>query len=125
MQPNTNKPARRKARINPVLQVGSPVLPSTLTKARKASGQDFRVRANPQMDESDQLESVRFTADYGAKVHVEWIIPACELAKALDTVESIGTRRLLLEHLRFGMRTELPEMYSAVQLLNLGLRKLQ
>ncbi len=125
MQPNTNKPGRRKTRINTVLPAGLSVGSPAPTKGRKASDQGFRVRANPLMDESDRLESVRFTADFGAKVHLEWIVASSELVKRLDTMENVAVRQIVLEQLRFGMRTELPETYTPAQLLSLGLRKLQ
>ncbi len=125
MLTNTNKPVRRKPRINSLLQAGPAVVSSIPGSGRKASNQGYSVRANPQMNESDQLESVRFTADFGAKVHLEWIVPASGLQKTLDTVDSIAIRHIVLEQLRFGMRTELPGTYTAAQLLALGLRKLQ
>ncbi len=81
MQPITSKPARRKSQINSLIQGGPPVVSSARTSKRKASGPNLTVRANPQMDESDHLELVRFTADFGAKVHQEWIVPASQLEK--------------------------------------------
>jgi hypothetical protein len=125
MQPITNRPGRRKTRINVPLQ-GSPSVASTArTNQRKASDPDLRVRANPQMDGSDHLELVRFTADFGAKVRQEWVVPASQLEKTLNVIQSAAIRQIVLEQLRFGMRTELPGTYTVAQLPALGLRKLQ
>jgi hypothetical protein len=125
MLTNTNKTVRRKPRINDVLQAGQSAVSAIPSKGMKVSNQGYSVRANPQMNDSDQLESVRFTADFGAKVHLEWIVPTSELAKTLEMLESSAIRYMVLEQLRFGMRTELPGTYTAAQLLSLGLRKLQ
>ena len=125
MQPITNKSGRRKPRINVPLQ-GSPSVASTArTNQRKASSTDLTVRANPQMDGSDHLEFVRFTADFGAKVHQEWVVPASRLENALNVIQSVAIRQTVLEQLRFGMRTELPGTYTVAQLPALGLRRLQ
>ena len=124
MQPSINKPARRKSQANSLIQGGPPVVSPART-TRKASGQNLTVRANPQMDDSDHLELVRFTADFGAKVHQEWIVSASQLEKSLNVIESTPIRLIVLEQLRFGMRSELPGTYTVAQLLPLGLRKLQ
>jgi len=85
----------------------------------------FSVRANPVIQESGELDHVRFTADDGDGTHKEWRVPSHQLDQALHTLESSAIRYEVLNHIRSGARVDLPGTFSEVDIARLGFRDLR
>ena len=86
----------------------------------------FTVRANPVLYDSGefagQLEYVRFTADSKDGTHKEWRTGSAEIDNVLHMLESSGMRHKVVSDLRSGARVDLPGLYKAGDLVELGLR---
>ncbi len=82
----------------------------------------YSVRANPVIDDSGELDYVRFTADGGSEAHKEWQVPSDQLDQALHALESSAIRYEVLNHIRSGARVDLPGSFSETDIAKLGFR---